>query len=193
MLAQLSTVKARLGLDPLIVKDDAMLTSVIAAMSVRFDRECGRTLERTEGFMQEFDGDRTELPLCCFPVEAVAKFEVKESETLGWVELSAVEFIVRRSCLVALREPLGSCASVIRLTYNGGYVPPGTGVGPGQTPLPADLAMASIEQAACWYMNRDRLGLVRQWPKGGDYLQISELDLLPSVAAVLRTYLRMMN
>ncbi len=188
MLTQLSTVKARLGLDPLVVKDDALLTAVIAAISVRFDRECGRTLERTTGITQEFDADLTELCLSCFPVETVGKFEVKASEAQGWVELTAVEFLLRRQCLLVLREPLGSCAQVLRVTYTGGYVPPGTDPGPGQTPLPADLAMAAVEQVSYWYLNRERLGVVREWPSGGTYQQFSELDLLTSVQAVLRCY-----
>jgi hypothetical protein len=188
MLAQLSTVKARLGLDDLTTNDDALLTAAIGWVSARFDLECGRNLERMSGITNEFDGDQTELRLRCFPIESVAKFELKETEAQGWVEVSGVDFILRYGCVVVLREALGTWTDALRVTYTGGYVPPGASVGPGQTPLPADLAMSAVEQVACWYMNRDRLGVVRLWPKGGTYQQFSELDLLPSVRAVLCTY-----
>jgi len=188
MLTQLSTVKARLGLDDLAVNYDAMLTAMIAAISARFDRYCGRTLERTAGITQEFEGDATELRLRCFPVETIAGFAIKQSEDLGWVEQGEIACLLRSRCVVLLRQPLADCTDALRITYTGGYVAPGTAVGTGQTPLPADLEMAAIEQVAYWHMNRDRLGIVRQWPKGGEYLQFSELDLLPNVQAVLKTH-----
>jgi hypothetical protein len=77
-----------------------------------------------------------------------------------------------------------------RLTYTAGYVLPGDTAGPGQTPLPSDLENAAVEQVAYWFQNRDKLGLLRYWPKDGIYQQLSGLDLLPSVAAVLERYKR---
>ena len=37
-------------------------------------------------------------------------------------------------------------------------------VGAGQTALPVDLEQAAIEQTAAWFLNGDKLGLVRHWP-----------------------------
>ena len=82
-------------------------------------------------------------------------------------------------------------AVIARVTYTAGYVLPGTTPEPGQTPLPADLENAVIEQAAFWFQNRDKLGLIRNWPSGGTYQVFSQLDLLPNVAAVLRRYARL--
>jgi len=67
---------------------------------------------------------------------------------------------------------------------------PGDIPGPGQTPLPPDLEQAAVEQVAYWFQNRDKLGLLRNWPHDGTYQQLSGADLLPSVAAVLQKYKR---
>jgi hypothetical protein len=67
---------------------------------------------------------------------------------------------------------------------------PGDTASVGQTPLPADLESAAVEQVAYWFQNRDKLGLLRYWPHAGIYLQLSGLDLLPLVAAVLQKYKR---
>jgi hypothetical protein len=56
--------------------------------------------------------------------------------------------------------------------------------------LPHDLEQSAVEQAAYWYQNRDHLGVIREWPKGGTYQQFVDLDLLPSVRSVLRKYER---
>ncbi len=47
MLTQLSTVKSRLGLTEFDVKDDALLTNALNAVSARFDKESNRTLAHT--------------------------------------------------------------------------------------------------------------------------------------------------
>ena len=47
-----------------------------------------------------------------------------------------------------------------------------------------------MEQVAYWYQNRDWLGVLRQWPKGGTYQQFADVDLLPNVRAVLGKYQR---
>jgi len=77
-----------------------------------------------------------------------------------------------------------------RVTYTGGYVLPGDTVGAGQTALPADLEQAAVEQVASWFQNRDKLGLLRNWPHGGVYQVYSQLPLLPSVQSVLTRYTR---
>ncbi len=47
MLTTLSTVKSRLALTEFDVKDDAILTNALNAVSTRFDKESNRTLART--------------------------------------------------------------------------------------------------------------------------------------------------
>ena len=192
MLTQLSTLKSRLGLSDLQVADDALLTNAIKAVSARFDLECRRTLARADAATEEFPADETEIRLGCYPLETVTRFELKLTETEGWLEQTGVEYVVRRKCVLSLAAPLGAASRQARVVYAGGYVLPGTVAGPGQTPLPADLEHAAIEQAVYWYQNREKVGVIRLWPKGGVYEEFADQDLLPSVRAVLSKYERIL-
>src|SRR5207253_785145 len=96
--------------------------------------------------------------------------------------------LIRRACVISLHFPLStlnSQPSTCRVTYTGGYVMPGTTPGTGQTPLPADLEQAAVEQVAAWFQTRDALGLETIWPHAGTYEKFSQLPLLPSVKSVL--------
>ena len=192
MLTQLNTVKSRLGLTDTTY--DTLLTNAIKAVGGRFDQECNRTLARTENFTQEFDPQTAEICAACYPIESVATFEFKTNETDGWIEQTGIQYLLRRSCIISLPfQPFSSSAFqpfLSRVTYTGGYVLPGTVPGTGQTALPDDLEQAAVEQVAYWFQNRDKLGVIRQWPKGGTYEQFGDLDLLPNVRAVLQRYER---
>ena len=193
MLSQLSTLKARLTVADSDPQYDDLLTNALAAISATFDQECNRTFARTVDATCEFDSNDLEIIPPGFPIESVSKFELKQNETDGWVEQTGVEFIIRKSCIISLKSPfssLRSSFSLSRVTYTGGYVLPGATAGAGQTPLPDDLQQAAVEQAASWFMNRDKLGLVRYWPKGGIYLQFLNTDLLPNVRSTLDRYQR---
>jgi hypothetical protein len=189
MLTQLSTIKARLAITD--TASDLLLTNTLKAVSARFDSECNRTLARTENFTQEFEAADTEICAACYPIETVTKFELKTNETDGWLEQPGIQFLIRRACIISLALPLCTLHSTLcRITYTGGYVLPGTTPAPGQTPLPDDLEQAAVEQVAFWFQNRDKLGVIRQWPKGGTYEQFATLDLLPNVQSVLAQYAR---
>src|SRR6266566_5025374 len=188
MLTQLSTVKSRLAL--LVTDYDDLLTNAIKAVSARFDKETNRTLSRTTTATHEFDAADTEILPPCYPVEAVAKFELKSNETDGWSEQTGVECLLRRNCVVSLRLPLGTSRQVARITYTGGYVLPGDTPDPGQTALPDDLEQAAVEQVAYWFRNRDKTGLLRVWPHSGVYESFLQSDLLLEVRAVLKKYER---
>ena len=197
MLTQLATVKARLDILPGDTSADDFLTRAIEAVSARFDRECNRTLARTVDATQEFAGSDTEIIARCYPIETVTKFELKTSEAEGWLEQTGTAWLVRRACVISLNAPLSFAprfASIseglARVTYTGGYVLPGTTPGAGQTALPADLESAAVEQVAAWFQQRDKLGLIRHWPKGGVYLVFIQLPLLPQVSASLRPHQR---
>jgi hypothetical protein len=193
MLAQLSTVKARLSLSPADTTYDAVLTSVIASITTRFDRETSRTLARTENATHEFDPLDTEILLLCYPIESVQKFELKTTEPEGWLEQTNLSFVVRRSCIISLSSglcPPSSVLSLARVTYTGGYVLPGAIPASGQTSLPADIEQAAVEQAAHWFQTRDYLGLKTHWPSGDTYRQFTQDPLLPAVVATLKKYER---
>src|SRR5712672_1285575 len=106
MLTQLSTVKARLGIDEFDLSSDAILTNAINAISVRFDKETNRSLARTTAATHVFSADDTEICLASYPVESVTKFELKQNETEGWIEQTGIEYLIRRTCVLSFAFPL---------------------------------------------------------------------------------------
>ena len=191
MLTQLTTVKARLAISPADTTQDDLLTRAIQGVGARFNGECGRTFQRTVGASHEFPAREREIIPACYPVETATKFDVKENESVGWVEQVGTEYLIRRSCVISLSAALSALSwQVARVTYTGGYVLPGTTVESGQTALPKDLEQAATEQVCVWYQNRDKLGLIRHWPSSGTYLVFSQLPLLPWVAVTLRRHQR---
>ncbi len=197
MLVQLSTVKARLEIAPADTTKDDLLTRAIEAVGAKFDRECNRTLARTVDATQEFPATDSEVIARYYPVESVAKFELKTTELEGWVEQTGVDYVIRHACVISLSEWLSVVPGesfmgwgLARVTYTGGYVLPGATPGAGQTALPSDLESAAVEQVAVWYQQRDKLGLFRHWPSSGTYLVLSQLPLLPQVSAMLRPHRR---
>ena len=193
MLTQLTTVKARLGLLGSDTQYDELLTRGVETFSARFDRECNRAFARAVAVCHEFPGGEVEVPVSCYPIETVTKFELKSSESTGWVEQTAVEYLVRANCVVSLTVPLWplrSSAALARVTYTGGYVLPGAVPSAGQTALPVDIENAIIEQVAFWFQRKDNPGVIRIWPTGGNYMQLVDTDLLPAVRAVLRRHTR---
>ena len=104
MLTQLSTVKSRLALT--VTDYDGILTNAIKAVSDRFDKECNRSLARIAAATHEFDASDTEILPPNYPVELVTKFELKASETGGWVEQTGVQYLIRRQCVISLNSPI---------------------------------------------------------------------------------------
>jgi hypothetical protein len=133
----------------------------------------------------------------CYPIETVAKFELKTSEAEGWIEQTGTGYLLRQGCIISLSVSLSfmpQAASMspglARVTYTGGYVIPGATPATGQTALPADLECAAVEQVAAWFQQRDKLGLIRHWPSGGTYLVLAQVPLLPQVSTSLRPHQR---
>jgi hypothetical protein len=193
MLTQLSTVKARLVIT--VADYDDLLTAAIKAISTRFDKETNRTFARTTGLTDEFFATDTEVPVSCFPIESVTKWEAKTNETDGWVEQTSVQYLIRRSCVISLRNPSSSILNpaspaLARVTYTGGYVLPGETPAAGQTVLPDDLQQAAVEQVAYWFRNREKPGLLRSGPTAGIFDTFLQSDLLLEVRAVLKRYER---
>src|SRR5438270_7344788 len=193
MLSTLATLKARLGIADLDVQYDDLLTTALTALSSAFDKYTNRTLARTANITYEFPASNTEILPPCYPIESVSKFELKTSESEGWIEQTNITHLVRNSSVISLASPfciLHSAFCIGRVTLTGGFVLPGDTASAGQTPLPPDLEQAAIEQVAYWFRNRDKIGLIRNWPHQGTYEQFGTLDLLPSVCAVLQNYKR---
>jgi hypothetical protein len=191
MLTQLSTLKFRLSILDSDTTNDLLLMNAAKSVSARFDAECNRNLARTENSVYEFPAESLEICCPCYPIETIARFELKTSEAAGWVEQTGIEHLIRRQCVISLAAALGSFRAQARVVYTGGYVLPGAVVGAGQTSLPVDLEQAAVEQVAYWFQNRERLGLQRIWDYHATYRQFADLDLLAGVRAVLTTYKRL--
>ena len=101
-----------------------------------------------------------------YPIEAVSEWSERSVEVAGWDRVSA-EYLMRGRCVLTLSKPIGTPNALARVVYTGGYVLPGDpdpepieyGYAPQR--LPADLENAAIEQAAAWFLNRDKSGLTR--------------------------------
>ncbi len=189
MLTQLSTIKRRLAIPESDSQHDALLTAAIEAVgTLSFgdspaDSPAGGSDTRVFG---RPGGDC--LP--CYPVETVAQFEIQSNDLIGWVLTDPPDYVVRQGCVISLRTVLGTAYQQARVTYTGGYVLPGSVPGAGQTALPADLEHAAVEQVASWFLHRDKVGLVRNWPSGGIYQQFIAEPLLPQVEAILARHRR---
>lgn len=190
MLTQLSTLKTRLGIAEADTTQDPLLLSLTAGCSAFFDQECRRRLARAVNIKEEFFADIQEICPATYPIESVTKFELKTSETGGWLEQPSASFILRFGCVISLETPLGSADQLARVTYTGGYVMPGTLPGPGQEALPADLEQAAVEQITAWFLHRDKVGLLRNWPTNGTFQVLNPEPILPWVRQVLRLHQR---
>jgi hypothetical protein len=190
MLTQLSTVKLRLAIAEADTQHDALLTSAIESVSALFDSISRRRLARGADLAHEFAANLAEICVHCYPVESVSQFELKANDLVGWTLVDPPDYLVRQDCVLSLRNPLGTRYQQARVIYTGGYVLPGSSPGPGQTALPADLEHAAVEQIASWFLHRDKVGLVRNWPSGGVYQQFVPGPLLPQVESILARYQR---
>lgn len=198
-LATLGQVKKRLGIATEDVVDDDLLTSFIAGVSARAERECNRKFEYM-AWTEEFGGDQCELPVERFPIDETQAitFAVGSAFATGFVTQSNIDCLVRKGCVISLNGQLATVREKIRVSYTGGYALPidtsGGGVdfeaiGPH---LPDDLNLAVIQQVAWFYQNKNRLGVSNISQQGGS-LTIADRDLLQDVAAVFKRFERWVN
>ena len=187
MLTTLESLRTRLNL--LVTDYDDILTQFLLAAGAHFNKKCNRIFGRAET-TEEFTADETEILPVYYPVGIIEGFQIKSSEGEDWVNVDNVEYLVRRGCVISLPRPLGTWRQQARVFYFGGYYLPDDPNYPSDNPLPDDLQQAALEQVAAWFLNRDKLGLIRQWPHGGVYEVFSKLPLLPWVESVLPRYRR---
>jgi hypothetical protein len=192
MITQLATVKARLGIDATDFKDDTLLTQFINWVGARFDNELNRTLARAASQTYEFSADSRRIIPPLLPIESVSALALKNNEDDGWVTQTGISYVIQKGVVIYLQSALGTENEQGRITYTGGYVMPGDSVGAGQTALPKDLEQSATEQVCYLYQQRERLGLTSVSGPGGSISQYSKLDLLPTVAASLAPYVRML-
>jgi hypothetical protein len=194
MLTTLSTLKTRLGLDLFDTTNDPVLTSLLAHVSARFAAECNRVFDYGAGLTYEFRADQMNVVVDHPPIQAVAQFDLKSTESEGWLLQSSISYLLSPTrSVIELAQPLGSSRQFGRVTYTGGYILPGNSPTGNQIALPDDLEQVCIEQVAYWYQRRAQLGLVSL--SSGDNIVQKYLssDLLPQVKAVLSHYERWVN
>lgn len=195
MLCQLSDLKTRLKIAEADVVDDALLEGFIAGVTGRFDKECNRALAYAEYATYPFRADEMNLVVDRYPIGAVQIWELKDTEALGFVEVAdTVDCVINATrSIIELAAPLGTSRQMARVTYEGGYVLPGTTATVGQTELPDEIEQAAIEQCAFYYRNKDTLGLAGVSSGGSSISKLATADLLPQVQAVLKKYERWRN
>src|SRR4051812_34914076 len=161
MLTTLLTIKSRLGLDAFDTTDEVILTNLLKHVSARFAAECNRTFDYGTGIFYEFRADQVSIVVDRPPIEFVSRFDVKTSESEGWIEQSGVAYLLSpHRSVIELDQPLGSARQLARVTFTGGYILPGTSPTGNQIALPDGIEQACIEQVAYWYSRRTQLGLL---------------------------------
>src|SRR5216684_2723151 len=121
MLAQLATVKLRLGIELFDTTQDDVLTSLLKHVSARFAAECNRVFDYGSGIPCEFRADQISINVDRPPIQSVSAFSLKDSEQDGWIEQSNVKYLLLpQRAILELALPLGSRAQLGRLTYTGG-------------------------------------------------------------------------
>ena len=194
MLTQLSTLKARLGLETFDTTDDNTLTNLLKLVSSRFAADCNRVFDYGAGLTFEFHADQRNIVIGRPPIELVSAFHLKSTEAEGWVLQSGIDYLLSpQKTVLELPMPLGTSRQLGRVTYTGGFILPGATPTGNQLPLPDDLEQACVEQVAYWYQRRAQLGLVSINSGSGLVQQYQSSDLLPQVQAVLNHYERWVN
>jgi hypothetical protein len=184
MLTQLATIKTRLGLDLFDTSNDPLLTSLLAHVSARFAAECNRVFDYGAGLTYEFRADQLNIVVDHPPIQSVAQFDLKSTETEGWLLQSSISYLLSPTrTVIELAQPLGGSRQLGRVTYTGGYVLPGATPSGDQIALPDEVELACVEQAAYWYQRRGQLGLVSVNSGPGLVQQYQKADLLPQVQA----------
>src|ERR1051325_5084320 len=127
MLAQLSTLKSRLGFEQFDTTDDLILTNLLRHVSGRFALECNRIFDYGAGITYEFRAEQINIVVNRPPIELVTQFELKTTESEGWLPQSSISYLRSPTkALIELQEPLGISGQLGRVTYTGAYILPGT-------------------------------------------------------------------
>src|SRR5260221_14495233 len=130
-----------------------MLTNLLRHVSARFAAECNRIFDYGSALTHEFRANQVNIVIDRPPIELVSQFDLKSSESEGWIVQSDVGYLLSpQKCVVELSERLGSARQLARVTYTGGYVLPGTSTTGNQIALPDDIEQAGRRAG------RDRAG-----------------------------------
>src|SRR5580765_1954310 len=117
-LAQLSTIKARLGLEAFAPDDDALLTNLLKHVSARFAAESNRIFDYGAGLTFEFPANQWNIIVDHPPIELVTQFELKTSEAEGWIVQPGIDYLLSpQKAVIDVAQPLGTSRQLGRVTY----------------------------------------------------------------------------
>jgi hypothetical protein len=200
-LSNLATLKAHL-LAPAI-RTQTALDTVIAdlglGVAAQFERFCNRKFYRAVGATMTFPAGADNVIVDRYPVESIAKVEVKENATDGFIEdANAVENWRAESGWVSFGSPLSTDLAIGRITFTGGYwwetkepADQGYSTTPptGAASLPDDLKLAWLMQCRHVWAAMDKLG-VSVGAKPDAESKLGDVKLTPQVVEILNAYRR---
>ena len=170
-LVTLAAARSYLGKAATDTADDAIIETVIDAVSAKFDRYCGRALAKATDASLYLDGSgEAVILLPRYPVVSIASVvEDGTALTVGDDEDDAIlyanEGMIKK--VGAIWRP-GS-QNVLLTSFVAGYVVQGVTPGTGETALPADLKLAALTQVAADFQafkKRDWGEVSRTFPDG---------------------------
>src|ERR1041384_3670589 len=115
MLTTLPTLKSRLSIDPFDIKDDTLLTSLIALVTARFDNQTNRKLAYAQTPTDDSQGDEPELRLSHYPVDEpqpitfqkLSTINSQQSPSSAWQAVPDAEYVLRAGCFISLISEIG--------------------------------------------------------------------------------------
>lgn len=195
MFLHLSRLKARVLPAELVKSDriDERFAALAEGVAAAFDGFTGRTLARGVGVTEIFAGGAGLYLPARYPVESVASVTVRYDD--GTTDALTTEdyTVSKQAGLIRMRHLWGRETDEITVVYTGGYFIDTSefhdeAVPSGATAIPKDIVDA-------WVLQCDHEARARKLMGGtsGDDLAaaLAQVDLLPRVERVLRTYSRM--
>lgn len=173
---------------------DTPLSVIGKGVASGFDKFCNRLFQRASGTTETFTADRDHYIVARYPIESVTSIELLDNDSDGWEtqDLTGLINTDHSSGRLFFGYTFAETFSLGRVTYTGGYwIDPGDGTSQpsGSTAVPDDLKFAWFTQCQHVWASRDKLGVAIAKPEQPSSA-LSQLDLVPSVKACLREYIR---
>lgn len=192
-ICTLADVKDRLGITT--TEDDQLISRIITGLESLFDNFTNRKLllnSAIETIYRTGGGPRISLPR--YPIVSITS--IKESYDYDFENETALvantdyRQLGDKGVLYRMaRQHWSAVEDSIEIKYRGGYVSAGQTPAAGETPMPADLREAAIEQASYIYKRRNDPGITSNSFQGGS-ITVAAMDLLPMVRDTLKFYIR---
>lgn len=177
-LTTLGAVKALLGIQPSLTKDDDLLQSLVSAASGAMSGAIGRDLLLSSRIARLDGNGKDRLLFPEWPVSAVASVKINGRAIPPAVGFGGYGYRFDETLLVLDGAVFERGRRNIELAYTAGYAT-----------IPADIAMACAKVAAGAYKERERLGISSK-SLAGESISFQDVASSPGVRAVLDGYSR---